>query len=134
VVAEADGAEHFLGTVHNQFKPDTDQAGIAPPGNWPQIAPVVAEADGAEHFLGTVHNQFRPDTDQEEVVPPGNWPQLAPVLAEEEESDTFSWLDLDPKASSCVPKAGPARGRVCRFPFKYQGIYLCLYLIQACPD
>ena len=113
----------------------------------------VAEADGAEHFLGTVHNQFRPDTDQEEVVPPGNWPQLAPVLAEEEESDTFSWLDLDPKgtadyrrylhqhysqknilASSCVPKAGPARGRVCRFPFKYQGIYLCLHLIQACLD
>ena len=66
----------------------------------PLISPVVAEADGAEHFLGTVHNQFRPDTDQEEVVPPGNWPQLAPVLAEEEESDTFSWLDLDPKGTA----------------------------------
>ena len=62
----------------------------------------VAEADGAEHFLGTVHNQFRPDTDQEEVVPPGKWPQLAPVLAEEEESDTFSWLDLDPKGTALL--------------------------------
>ena len=49
VVAEADGAEHFLGTVHNQFKPDTDQAGIAPPGNWPQIAPVAS--------IGSQHRQ-----------------------------------------------------------------------------
>ena len=53
VVVEGDGAEHFLGTVHNQFQPDTDQAGIAPPGNWPQISPVASI--GSQTVLQTIH-------------------------------------------------------------------------------
>ena len=53
VVVEGDGAEHFLETVHNQFQPDTDQAGIAPPGNWPQISPVASI--GSQTVLQTIH-------------------------------------------------------------------------------
>ena len=88
----------------------------------------MAEADGAEHFLGTVHNQFRPDTDQEEVVPPGNWPQLAPVLAEEEESDTFSWLDLDPKGTADYRRY--VHQHYSRKIFQLLPVYLKLVLLE----
>ena len=56
----------------------------------------------------------------------------------DQEDDTFSWLDVHPKgklkyvfsgtnlsslipATSCLAEGGPAKGRLCKFPFKYRG-------------
>ena len=39
----------------------------------------------------------------------------------EYDDDSFSWLDFDPKAASCVADGGPAAGKMCNFQFRYQG-------------
>ena len=90
----------------------------------PEIAASEAEADD---FLDNLSNQFKPENPVG-IVPPSNHWRPQPVVAETEESqydesddDSFSWLDFDPKATSCVADGGPAAGKMCNFPFRYQG-------------
>jgi len=96
--------------------------------NIPSVSPVVSEAD---QFLSNLNNQFRPEASIGIVPPSNHWrpePETQPVEAEAEteyeidyDDTSFSWLDFDPKATSCVADGGPAAGKMCNFPFKHQG-------------
>jgi len=136
IAASEAEAEHFLDNLSNQFKPERPVGIVPPDHHWkpeiqpveaenedaPSVSPVVSEADD---FLGSLNNQFKPEAAIGIVPPSNHW--LEPVVAEAEDEqteyddDSFSWLDFDPKAASCVADGGPAAGKMCNFPFRYQG-------------
>jgi len=140
IAASEAEAEDFLDNLSSQFKPERPVGIVPPSSHWkpefqaveaesededaPSVSPVVSEADD---FLGSLNNQFRPEA-AIGIVPPSNHWKPQPVVAETEDeqtedddSDSFSWLDFDPKATSCVADGGPAAGKMCNFPFRYQG-------------
>ena len=138
IAASEAEADDFLDNLSNQFKPE-NPVGIVPPSNHWRPQPVVAETEKtpeiaaseaeADDFLDNLSNQFKPENPVG-IVPPSNHWRPQPVVAETEESqteydesddDSFSWLDFDPKATSCVADGGPAAGKMCNFPFRYQG-------------
>jgi len=101
VVADLDGASHFLQNENQQFRPESPIGIVPPSGPWkpepvlaeeeenpsgstsgsPSVEPVVVEEDGADHFLQNLNQQFKPESQGGIVPPSGPW-KPEPVLAE----------------------------------------------------
>lgn len=145
VLAE-DGADHFLQNLNQQFKPEKPIGIVPPSGPW-KPEPVLAETPEVQPIVASEDHWIINKPEPEPVV--AESPVLEPIVASEEhwifnkpepvvaENDelmdsysdgnyqakynSFSWLDVHPKASTCIADGGQAQGQTCKFPFKYQG-------------